>query len=68
MGPRPSTTCRCPSAGESKRSILETYTKEYSAEYQAQALIDLARRLGPRIGDLSRSPRSRFTRATTRTT
>ena len=42
-----------PEAGESKRSILETYTKEYSAEYQAQALIDLARRLGPRIGDLS---------------
>ncbi len=42
-----------PERGESKRSILETYTKEYSAEYQAQALIDLARRLGPRIGDLS---------------
>jgi 2-methylcitrate dehydratase len=42
-----------PEAGEAKRSILETYTKEYSAEYQAQALIDLARRLGPRIGDLS---------------
>jgi 2-methylcitrate dehydratase len=42
-----------PEHGESKRSILETYTKEYSAEYQAQALIDLARRLGPRIGDLS---------------
>ncbi|MGC2485525.1 MAG: MmgE/PrpD family protein, partial [Acidimicrobiales bacterium] len=40
-----------PEPGESKRSILETYTKEYSAEYQAQALIDLARRLGPRIGD-----------------
>ena len=42
-----------PERGESKRAILETYTKEYSAEYQAQALIDLARRLGPRIGDLS---------------
>ncbi len=41
-----------PEAGESKRSILETYTKEYSAEYQAQALIDLARRLGPRIANL----------------
>ena len=25
--------------------ILETYTKEHSAEYQSQALIDLARRL-----------------------
>ncbi|WP_430593528.1 MmgE/PrpD family protein [Humidisolicoccus flavus] len=35
-----------PGAGESKRSILETYTKEHSAEYQAQAWIDLARQLG----------------------
>ncbi|HEY1824443.1 MAG TPA: MmgE/PrpD family protein [Acidimicrobiales bacterium] len=43
-----------PEAGEAKRSILETYTKEYSAEYQAQALIDLARRLGPRIGDTAK--------------
>ncbi len=35
-----------PEAGEAKRAILETYTKEHSAEYQAQAWIDLARRLG----------------------
>jgi 2-methylcitrate dehydratase len=35
-----------PKAGESKRAILETYTKEHSAEYQAQAWIDLARKLG----------------------
>lgn len=42
-----------PAKGESKRAILETYTKEYSAEYQSQALIDLARRMGPRIGDLA---------------
>ena len=34
-----------PEAGEPKRSILDTYTKEHSAEYQAQALIDLARKL-----------------------
>ncbi|MGP9537538.1 MmgE/PrpD family protein [Brachybacterium sp. AOP43-C2-M15] len=34
-----------PTAGEPKRAILETYTKEHSAEYQAQAWIDLARRL-----------------------
>ena len=27
---------------EAPRSIMETYTKAYSAEYQAQALIDLA--------------------------
>ncbi|ABL69452.1 MmgE/PrpD family protein [Paracoccus denitrificans] len=42
-----------PGKGEAKRAILDTYTKEHSAEYQSQALIDLARRLGPRIGDLS---------------
>ena len=39
------TRCRCPSAGEPKRAILDTYTKEHSAEYQAQAWIDLARKL-----------------------
>ncbi|WP_298862862.1 MmgE/PrpD family protein [uncultured Microbacterium sp.] len=35
-----------PAPGEAKRGILDTYTKEHSAEYQAQAIIDLARRLG----------------------
>ncbi|WP_347754272.1 MmgE/PrpD family protein [Agrococcus sp. ProA11] len=35
-----------PRAGEPKRGILDTYTKEHSAEYQAQAWIDLARKLG----------------------
>lgn len=40
-----------PEAGEPKRAILDTYTKEYSAEYQSQALIDLARRMGPKITD-----------------
>ena len=29
---------------ETKKAILETYTKEYSAEYQSQALIDLAKK------------------------
>ena len=43
-----------PASGEPKRAILDTYTKEHSAEYQAQALIDLARRMRTRIGDLSR--------------
>ncbi|PTX04111.1 MmgE/PrpD family protein [Pararhodobacter aggregans] len=42
-----------PEPGEAKRAILDTYTKEHSAEYQSQALIDLARRMGPKIGDLS---------------
>lgn len=31
-----------PAPGEPPRQILETYTKAHSAEYQAQALIDLA--------------------------
>jgi len=34
-----------PGAGEPKRAILDSFTKEHSAEYQAQAWIDLARRL-----------------------
>jgi 2-methylcitrate dehydratase len=41
-----------PSPGEAKRAILDSYTKEYSAEYQSQAPIDLARRMRSRIGDL----------------
>lgn len=38
-----------PEVGESKKAILETYTKEHSAEYQAQALIDLAFRMREKI-------------------
>lgn len=38
-----------PAKGEAKRAILETYTKEHSAEYQSQALIDLAFRMGKEI-------------------
>ncbi|MFT3875229.1 MAG: MmgE/PrpD family protein [Propioniciclava sp.] len=34
-----------PASGEPKRAIAASYTKEHSAEYQAQAWIDLARRL-----------------------
>lgn len=34
-----------PGAREPKRGILDSYTKEHSAEYQAQAWIDLARKL-----------------------
>ncbi len=43
-----------PAPGEAKRAVLDTYTKEHSAEYQAQALIDLARRMRPRVGDTAR--------------
>jgi 2-methylcitrate dehydratase len=38
-------TVPLPEAGEAKRAILDTYTKEHSAEYQSQALIDLARKM-----------------------
>jgi len=49
-GSEASYTVPLPAPGEPKRAILETYTKEHSAEYQAQALIDLARRLRARNG------------------
>ena len=39
--------------GEEKNSILESYTKAHSAEYQAQALIDLAFELREKIKDFS---------------
>ncbi len=42
-----------PEPGEAKRSILDSYTKEHSAEYQSQALIDLAFKMREQIADLS---------------
>jgi 2-methylcitrate dehydratase len=42
-----------PKKGEVKKAILETYTKEYSAEYQSQALIDLAKKLKTKITNLN---------------
>ena len=42
-----------PKINESKKAILETYTKEYSAEYQSQALIDLAKKLNKKIYSLN---------------
>jgi 2-methylcitrate dehydratase len=57
-GPKAEYTVPLPEKGEAKRAIMDTYTKEHSAEYQSQALIDLARRMGPQIrakaGDLSK--------------
>ncbi|MBI1392858.1 MAG: MmgE/PrpD family protein [Alphaproteobacteria bacterium] len=47
----PTYTVPLPAPGEPKRAILETYTKEHSAEYQSQALIDLAFRMGKVIVD-----------------
>jgi 2-methylcitrate dehydratase len=46
-----------PEPGEPKRAILDSYTKEHSAEYQSQALIDLAFRMRERIPDLNRIER-----------
>ena len=40
-----------PEAGEAKRAILDSYTKEHSAEYQSQALIDLAFRMREKIAN-----------------
>ncbi len=42
-----------PKKNETKKAILETYTKEYSAEYQSQALIDLAKKLKKKISNLN---------------
>jgi 2-methylcitrate dehydratase len=43
-----------PAPGEPKRAILESYTKGHAAEYQAQALIDLAFRLRERLARLGK--------------
>ncbi len=43
-----------PDKGEQKKAILETYTKEHSAEYQSQALIDIALKLNKKIDDFSK--------------
>ena len=42
-----------PEINQEKRAILETYTKEHSAEYQSQALIDLARSMSKKIKDIN---------------
>ena len=46
-------TVPLPNINEEKKSILETYTKEHSAEYQSQALIDLARDLNKKIKNIT---------------
>ena len=54
-GPEHTYQVPLPEPGEPKRAILDSYTKEHSAEYQSQALIDLARRMRERIGQAQRS-------------
>lgn len=51
-GPLGKYTIELPEAGEAHVAILESYTKEYSAEYQSQALIDLAFELRKQISNL----------------
>jgi 2-methylcitrate dehydratase len=52
-GPDSAYEVELPAPGERPRGILETYTKAHSAEYQAQALIDLAIELGGEVKDFS---------------
>jgi 2-methylcitrate dehydratase len=56
-GPEAVYSIPLPAPGESKRAILDSYTKEHSAEYQSQALIDLAFRMREQIGDLRKVKR-----------
>ncbi len=43
-----------PGPNEAKRAIMDSFTKEHSAEYQSQALIDLAFRMRENIADTSK--------------
>jgi 2-methylcitrate dehydratase len=52
-GPNAQYQVPLPEPGEAKRAILDSYTKEHSAEYQSQALIDLAFRMREQISDFS---------------
>jgi len=52
-GPEAQYDVALPEPGEPKRAILESFTKEHSAEYQAQALIDLAFRMRKKNAGLS---------------
>ena len=52
-GPEAEYNVPLPNVNEEKKAILETFTKEYSAEYQSQALIDLARNLNKKVNNIS---------------
>jgi 2-methylcitrate dehydratase len=53
-GPEARYTVALPGPDEPRTAILRTYTKEHSAEYQSQALIDLAFRMRERIPSLEK--------------
>jgi 2-methylcitrate dehydratase len=48
-GPQAHYQVPLPGRGEAKRAIMDSYTKEHSAEYQSQALIDLAFKMGKQV-------------------
>jgi 2-methylcitrate dehydratase len=48
-GPKSEYVVPLPELGEPRRAILQSYTKEHSAEYQSQALIDLAFRMRTKV-------------------
>ena len=50
-GPKARYAVPLPEVGEGKRAIMDSYTKQHSAEYQSQALIDLAFRMGRQVRD-----------------
>lgn len=56
-GPAAQYDVALPGPAEPKRAILESFTKEHSAEYQAQALIDLAFRMRQKISDIEKIER-----------
>ena len=53
-GPKAHYQVSLPGPGGHKRAIMDSYTKEHSAEYQSQALIDLAFRMREQIEDLDK--------------
>lgn len=52
-GPEGRYSVALPAPGESKRALLESYTKQHSAEVQAQAIIDLAFQMRDKIPSLT---------------
>jgi 2-methylcitrate dehydratase len=52
-GPEGHYSVALPAPGESKRAILDSYTKQHSAEVQAQAIIDLAFQMREKIPSLT---------------
>jgi 2-methylcitrate dehydratase len=50
-GPQAHYVVPLPAPNEAKRAIMDSYTKEHSAEYQSQALIDLAFRMREKISN-----------------